>query len=75
MYRRYLVLIAAVFLLMQGCSANTDSSGSTATGAVSVSVTDAPAFGVECCPLIYTRSLRAMLAPASGFSRAPRARA
>lgn len=45
MYRRYLVLIAAVFFLIQGCSSDTNSSGS--KGAVSVSLTDAPAFGYE----------------------------
>ena len=47
MYRRYLFLIAAVFLSMQGCSSDTNSNGSTATGAVSVSLTDAPAFGYD----------------------------
>lgn len=47
MYRRYLVLIAAVFFLIQGCSSDTNSSGSAATGAVSVSLTDAPSFGYD----------------------------
>jgi hypothetical protein len=46
MYRKYLVWIAAVIFIMQGCSGNTDSTGS-GTGAVSVSLTDAPSFGYD----------------------------
>lgn len=48
MYRRYfMVLIAALLFVMQGCSTKDDSPAGSGTGQISVSITDAPAYGYD----------------------------
>ena len=48
MYHKYLAwFVAGLFLIFQGCNASSTQSGSAVAGKVSVSLTDAPAYGYD----------------------------